>query len=106
MPTSWAPPRGPRSAGRAGRPPPAAPGRPVRNGPDGVATLMLRRNSKLEFAGGMWVFPGGRVDPADRRDDDADELVAAARAAVREAREEAALEVDESSLVVFSHWAP
>lgn len=85
---------------------PAATVIPVRNGPDGVETLMLRRNSKLEFAGGMWVFPGGRVDPADRRDDDADELVAAARAAVREAREEAALEVDESSLVVFSHWAP
>ena len=30
----------------------------------GPETLMLRRNSKIAF-GGMWVFPGGRVDPAD-----------------------------------------
>jgi 8-oxo-dGTP pyrophosphatase MutT (NUDIX family) len=67
---------------------------------------MLRRNSKLDFAGGMWVFPGGRVDPADRRDDDPDELAPAARAAVREAHEEADIAIDESSLVVFSHWAP
>jgi 8-oxo-dGTP pyrophosphatase MutT (NUDIX family) len=85
---------------------PAATVIPLRDGPDGIETLMLRRNSKLEFAGGMWVFPGGRVDPADRRDDDADELAPAARAAVREAREEADIELDESSLVVFSHWAP
>ena len=26
---------------------------------------MLRRNSKLKFAGGMWVFPGGRIDEGD-----------------------------------------
>ena len=26
---------------------------------------MLRRNSKLAFAGGAWVFPGGRIDPED-----------------------------------------
>ena len=32
----------------------------VRDGNDGVETLMLRKNSKLAF-GGMWVFPGGRI---------------------------------------------
>lgn len=85
---------------------PAATVIPVRDGPNGLETLMLRRNSKLEFAGGMWVFPGGRVDPGDRRDGDPDELAPAARAAVREAVEEADLAIDESSLVVFSHWAP
>ena len=37
----------------------------LRDAGDGIETLMLRRNSKLAF-GGMWVFPGGRVDPADR----------------------------------------
>ena len=26
--------------------------------------LMLRKNSKIAF-GGMWVFPGGRIDPED-----------------------------------------
>ena len=25
---------------------------------------MLRRNAKIDF-GGMWVFPGGRIDPED-----------------------------------------
>ena len=36
-----------------------------RRAPTGVETLMLRRNSKLAFAGGAWVFPGGRIDPED-----------------------------------------
>ena len=34
----------------------------ARDSADGVEVLMLRRNSKIYF-GGMWVFPGGRVDP-------------------------------------------
>jgi len=33
----------------------------LRDGDEGLETLMLRRNSKIAF-GGMWVFPGGRVD--------------------------------------------
>ncbi|MGB6059129.1 MAG: NUDIX domain-containing protein [Microthrixaceae bacterium] len=37
----------------------------LRDGPAGVETLMLRRDGKLAFAGGMWVFPGGRLDPGD-----------------------------------------
>lgn len=79
---------------------------PVRDGPDGIEVLMLRRNSKLAF-GGMWVFPGGRVDDADAdpaRPDD--ELAAARRAAVREAMEEAGIAVDPGDLVPFSHWTP
>jgi len=83
----------------------------VRDGADGIETLMLRRNSRLEFAGGMWVWPGGRLDPGDWADgvpsDDPDALEAASRrAAVREAAEEAGLVVDEGSLVWFSHWTP
>ena len=31
----------------------------VRDGADGIEVLMCRRNSKLAFAGGAWVFPGG-----------------------------------------------
>lgn len=38
-----------------------------RNAPDGSApeVLMTIRSRELTFAGGMAVFPGGRVDPAD-----------------------------------------
>ncbi|MEW6269205.1 MAG: NUDIX domain-containing protein [Thermodesulfobacteriota bacterium] len=79
----------------------------LRDGADGVETLMLRRNSKLAFAGGMWVFPGGRVDDADRAGlDPADDLGAARRAAVREALEETGLAVPEDALVPLSHWTP
>ena len=34
----------------------------LRAGEHGVETLMLHRTSKVHF-GGMWVFPGGRIDP-------------------------------------------
>jgi 8-oxo-dGTP pyrophosphatase MutT (NUDIX family) len=30
-----------------------------------VEVLMMRRHDALRFMGGMWVFPGGRVDPPD-----------------------------------------
>ena len=90
---------------------PAATVVPLRDGPTGIETLMLRRNSRLEFAGGMWVWPGGRIDPGDYPDgapsDDPDVLQRAARAAaVREAAEEAGLVVDPATLVWFSHWTP
>jgi 8-oxo-dGTP pyrophosphatase MutT (NUDIX family) len=79
----------------------------VRDGCDGgIEALMLRRNSKIAF-GGMWVFPGGRVDDADRDGIAAnDDLAAARRAAVREAAEEAGLILDESALIPISHWTP
>ena len=78
----------------------------LRDGSHGIETIMLRKNSKIAF-GGMWVFPGGRIDDEDRRDLDADDIVAAARvAAAREAREEADMIVDPSGLVLFAHWVP
>ena len=81
---------------------PAATVVPLRDGPAGLETLMLRKNSKLAF-GGMWVFPGGRVDDGDGP---GDELSIARRAAVREAQEEAAVTIDADELVAFSHWTP
>jgi 8-oxo-dGTP pyrophosphatase MutT (NUDIX family) len=79
----------------------------LRDGAAGVETLMVKRDSKLAFAGGMWVFPGGRVDPEDYPPDAPDDVDRASRrAAVREAREEAGLAVDEASLVKLSHWTP
>jgi 8-oxo-dGTP pyrophosphatase MutT (NUDIX family) len=79
----------------------------ARDGVDGaIEVLMVHRNSKHAF-GGMWVFPGGKVDPEDI--DPAapdDEELAARRAAVREAREEAGIELDPDTLVAISHWTP
>ncbi|UYM07758.1 NUDIX hydrolase [Solicola gregarius] len=41
----------------------------LRDGADGVEAYFLRRQRSMAFAAGMYVFPGGRVDP---RDADAD----------------------------------
>ena len=83
----------------------------VRDGADGLETLLLRRHSDIAFHGGAWVFPGGRLDEADYAgievpiDPTHDDHEPAARvAAVREAAEEAGLELDPASLVPFSHW--
>ena len=76
----------------------------LRDGPDGPESLMLRKNSRLAF-GGMWVFPGGRIDDGDH--DGTSDLIAAARnAAAREACEEAAIVLDPANLVHFSYWIP
>ena len=80
----------------------------VRDGVDGLEVLLVRRNPRIEFYGGAWVFPGGRVDAADLdgladgADMDSEEV--ARVAAVREVQEEAALVIDPSTLVPWSHW--
>lgn len=75
----------------------------VRDAPE-LEVLMLHKTSKVAF-GGMWVFPGGRVDPEDYVDgDDAD--AAARRAAARETREEAGLLARPDDFVWFAHWTP
>ena len=77
----------------------------LRDTPAGLETLLLRRNSRLAFHGGAWVFPGGHIDAADHVSGAEDEMLAAARnAAVREAREEADLVIEAEKLVFFSHW--
>ena len=79
----------------------------ARDGEGGeIEVLMVHRNSKHAF-GGMWVFPGGKVDPEDA-DPSApdDEALAARRAAVREAQEEAGIELELDDLVAISHWTP
>jgi len=88
--------------------PPATPAATVvllRDGDAGLETLMLHRTSRVAF-GGMWVFPGGRVDDDDRGADDPDDEASARRAAAREAAEECAQLVDPVDLVPFSHWTP
>ncbi len=73
---------------------------------NGIETLMLRKNSKITF-GGMWVFPGGRVDDTDRLETATGDTEAAARAAaVRETREETEIGVEHDVLEWFAHWVP
>lgn len=78
----------------------------LRDGAEGLEALMLRRDRGLSFAGGTWVFPGGRIDPDDHPPEGADLERAALRAAVREAAEEAGLLLDPASLRRWSHWTP
>ena len=90
-------------------PRPAATVVPLRDGERGLEVLLLRRSSGGTF-GGIWVFPGGQVDGADAaglavESNDA-EVAAARRAAVREAQEEAGLELDLDRLVTLSFWLP
>lgn len=79
----------------------------LRDGSTGPEALMVQRSRAVSFAGGMWVFPGGRVDPDDVDPDrPGDEVAAARRAAVREAHEETGLVLRPDRLVCFSHWTP
>jgi 8-oxo-dGTP pyrophosphatase MutT (NUDIX family) len=67
----------------------------LRGDGDGLEVLLVRRTPEARFMGGVWVFPGGAVDPGE------DEL----GAALRELQEEASITVaDPGSLVRFSRW--
>jgi 8-oxo-dGTP pyrophosphatase MutT (NUDIX family) len=76
----------------------------LRAGDEAVEVLMLHKASQVAF-GGMWVFPGGRIDaedyPADR-----DANTAARNAAVRETLEEAGIASRPDEFVWFAHWTP
>ena len=85
-------------------PAPAATGVLVRDGVGGLEVLLAKRSSKLAFHGGAWVFPGGRIDPDDYAGGPSDLLGAARRAAAREAKEEAGVDVDAEALVHLSNW--
>ncbi len=76
----------------------------LRDGATGLEVLLARRSSKLAFHGGAWVFPGGRIDPEDYADAPDDLEAAARRAAVREVKEEAGVDVDGAALVHLSNW--
>lgn len=75
----------------------------VRDGDAGLETLLVQRNQAVQHMGGMWVFPGGKVDATDYPHD-RDEYRAAVNAAIRETREEAGVDVTADQLVYLSHW--
>ncbi len=78
----------------------------LRDGSEGIEVLMIHRSSNTAF-GGLWAFPGGRIEEEDIPEGTApDPLPAARRAAVRETVEEVGLVLDETSLVWISHWLP
>ena len=76
----------------------------VRDGADALEVLMLRRNEKIAFHGGAWVFPGGRIDAQDGDFVAGAELEIAKRAAVRETLEETGLAVTSAVMLPFAHW--
>ena len=65
-----------------------------------LEVLLLKRSEEAKFMPGVWVFPGGSVDPADGEGE------AAYRAcAMRELGEEAGIELPAGEeLVLFSRW--
>jgi 8-oxo-dGTP pyrophosphatase MutT (NUDIX family) len=72
----------------------------LRGGEQRLELLLVKRNPRARFMGGVWVFPGGAVEHAEGEDDGAHRA-----AAVRELREEAGVELpDTGQLVKFSRW--
>lgn len=104
----------------------------LRDGVEGLETFVMRRATTMAFAPRMHVFPGGRVDDIDLRENvhfvtgDVDELAARASTdaigvaalyscAIRETAEEAGIDlavrdergrllVDPSVLPIIDHW--
>jgi 8-oxo-dGTP pyrophosphatase MutT (NUDIX family) len=65
-----------------------------------LEVLLVRRDPRARFMGGVWVFPGGAVDAEEGEGEEAHRA-----AAVRELREEAAIELaDAGELIEFSRW--
>ena len=75
----------------------------MRDGEAGLEALLVQRSKAVKHMGGMWVFPGGKVDEADYPDD-RDTYGAAVNAAIREVEEEAGLLIFADQLVYLSHW--
>ena len=69
--------------------------RGARHGDSGVEVLMVRRSTEASFMPGVWVFPGGIVEPGENP----------AECAARELAEEAGIELGEDAeLVGWSRW--
>lgn len=78
----------------------------VRGGDSALELLLVQRSPAARFMGGVWVFPGGSVDPGDGATHDPEDLQYALRAAaLREVAEEAGIQLDGADhLVPFSRW--
>jgi 8-oxo-dGTP pyrophosphatase MutT (NUDIX family) len=65
----------------------------------GIEVCLGQRNLEARFMPGVWVFPGGAVDPEDG-EGEAGFRVAAAR----EVKEEVGMDIDPDELVAYSRW--
>src|SRR3954470_22480253 len=97
--TAPAPYRGRVDAVPVATPRPAASVIPLRRGglhaDRGLEVLLLRRSDDARFMPGVWVFPGGAVDPEDGHGE------AGFRAcALRELEEEAGIELGDPEMLV------
>lgn len=99
--------RGPAEAPNLGEPSTPRPSASVvllrrggKHGDRALEVLLLKRTEEARFMPGVWVFPGGGVDPEDGTGE------AGYRAcAVRELEEEAGIALPEDEeLVLFSRW--
>jgi 8-oxo-dGTP pyrophosphatase MutT (NUDIX family) len=73
----------------------------MRGGAQALEVLLVKRTEKARFMGGVWVFPGGAVDAADR----ADRADPHRATAARELLEEASVRLpDPDAMVEFSRW--
>jgi 8-oxo-dGTP pyrophosphatase MutT (NUDIX family) len=99
--------RGPAEAPNLGAPAVPRPAASVvllrrggKHGDRALEVLLLKRTEEAKFMPGVWVFPGGAVDP----DDGADEA-GYRSCAIRELAEEAGIELTpQEELVLFSRW--
>lgn len=81
----------------------------LRDGQAGVETLLLERPHFSRAFGGAWVFPGGKVDPADRLGPGGTclaDFAAAQLAGLRELEEETGQHLSGQDLVFLSQWTP
>lgn len=77
----------------------------MRDGTDALEVLLVERAEGLSAFGGLWAFPGGKVEPADRLGESGgDPFLSFRRAAVREVREETGLVLSAADLVPLSRW--
>jgi len=96
----------------------------LRDQPEGLQVLLMRRHARSRELGGAHVFPGGKLDPADQAHALPDSDPAAQRlaqalsedglppalawglhvAACRETREECGLQLDPLQLLPWSRW--
>lgn len=80
---------------------PAATAVVVRQSGSGREVLLLKRSDQLKHMPGLWVFPGGKVEPTDAGEG---ELEQARHGAVRELEEESGIVLSPSALQPFSYW--
>lgn len=99
--------RGPAEAVNLGEPAVPRPAASVvllrrgsKHGDRALEVLLLKRSESANFMPGVWVFPGGAVDPADGEGEDGHRACA-----IRELREEAGIELASvEELTLFSRW--